>query len=291
MKKRIVTIVLCLALSASFVAPVIATGASETATVEEAKPKKASKKKKLRKKLKKNYGLKFQGEVPNDVTGNWRWAEYDSDTGFEEFAVDYYKAYVKDDSEVHGIINRKTNVLYSLKCFYKLYVTSFEYTQGEENDAKAMFGGNLIADYEIDPYYEEGKSVQGDSPESSPIEFVPCNSEQQKIATSLNYMEAITQALNTAGIPLAGTVVTGVGNYAEGTIPTFYSVDFKIETADGHILLAECPGMVGDNYAFIRSIRDMNTGHAYYDDGGGEVYDYATDAVSDGPIRILQKYQ
>lgn len=63
-----------------------------TETVKEGK--KASKKKvkkKLKKKLKKKYTLKFHKEVPNDTTGNWRWAEYESDTGFEQFAADYYK--------------------------------------------------------------------------------------------------------------------------------------------------------------------------------------------------------
>ena len=151
MKRKIVTIMLCFALSASFTVPVIATETSETTTVEEAKPKKTSKKKKLKKKLKKNYGLKFQGEVKDDSTGNWRWAEYDSDTGFETFAADYYKAFVKDDKEVHIIINRKTNITYRLNIYGTLYIMAMEYVQGEENNAVAMCTGYPLAQFEVDP--------------------------------------------------------------------------------------------------------------------------------------------
>ena len=291
MKKKIVTIMLCFALSVSCAMPVIASEASEVTTTEAVKANRKTSKKKLKKMLKKKYGLKFRGEVPNDLTGNWRWAEYDNDTGFEQFAVDYYKAYVKDDSDVHGIINRKTNVLYRLNCHYKLYVTSLEYTTGEENDAKAMFGGNPIVDYEIDPYYEEGRGEPVEQEAAAPLEFVPCTPEQQALATSTNFMSGINEALVTAGIPTSGTVVTEVGNYEEAQFGGIFTVDFKIETADGHILLAECPTFANDDYPMIRSIKDMNTGHAYYDDGGGTVYDYATDTVFDGPIKVLYKYQ
>ena len=292
MKKKIVTIMLCFALSISCAMPVIASEASEVTTTETVKEGMETSKKKLKKKLKKKYALKFHKEVPNDATGNWRWAEYESDTGFEQFAADYYKAFVKDDSEIHMVINRKTNLIYRLNCIYKLRVTSFEYTPGEENDAKTLLSGkNPIIEYEIDPYYEEGQSKPVEQDAATPLDFVPCTHEQQALVTSINFMDGINEALLTAGIPTSGAVVTEVGNYEEAQFGGFFTVDFKIETADGHILLAECPTMPGDNYAFVRSIKDMNTGHAYYDDGGGTVYDYATDTVSDGPIKVLYKYQ
>ena len=151
MKKKIVTIMLCFALSASCAMPVIASEASEVTTTEAVKEGKKTSKKKMKKKLKKKYALKFHKEVPNDTTGNWRWAEYESDTGFEQFSVDYYNAFVKDNSEVHIIINRKTNITYRLNCYGHLYIMAMEYVPGEENDAVSMCTGYPLAQFEVDP--------------------------------------------------------------------------------------------------------------------------------------------
>ena len=41
------------------------------------------------------------GDVPNDVTGNWRFATVSEGVDMTQYAVEYYKQCFGDDSEIH----------------------------------------------------------------------------------------------------------------------------------------------------------------------------------------------
>ena len=100
-------------------------------------------------KLKESEGLVWFGDVRNDVTGKWRLSEYASSDTQETFAVDYYKAFFESDDEIHAVINmtNKTTACVKLITEDTLEVTIYEYVDGEEHDAKKLFGGMLLKRY------------------------------------------------------------------------------------------------------------------------------------------------
>lgn len=103
----------------------------------------------LQEAVKDKYSLVFFGDVRNDTTGNWRYAGYSESDSQEQFAVEYYKAFFENDKEIHAVINftRKTTARVSLLDSNTLDVSILEYVQGEEHDAKELFGGTLLKEY------------------------------------------------------------------------------------------------------------------------------------------------
>jgi hypothetical protein len=98
----------------------------------------------------------FSDSVRNDVTGNWRMAKVTGNKSTEEYALDYYKELFSDDSEVHAVVNFTLNTTSCITCVGgKINVRIYEYVDGEEHDAKALFGGTKYAEYNID--IETGK--------------------------------------------------------------------------------------------------------------------------------------
>ena len=96
-----------------------------------------------------SYGVVFKGAVNNDVTGNWRYATYDSNISQEAIAIDYCNTYFKSDKELHALINKSDNTVACIQYIFSdlLDVTIHEYTKGEELDAKELFGGDVITEY------------------------------------------------------------------------------------------------------------------------------------------------
>lgn len=95
--------------------------------------------------------ISFVGEVPNDVTGNWRYSTMTgSDADFQEYAILYYQKYMHD-KEVHAIINKECGHTIRIINFgdYMLDVSFLVYHDGEENDASELFGGDLIDEYTV----------------------------------------------------------------------------------------------------------------------------------------------
>ena len=102
-----------------------------------------------KKELEDSKNLTWFGDVRNDVTGNWRLSEYASSESQETFAVEYYNNYFDSDDEIHALINmtNKTTARISKMMDDTLNVCIYEYIDGEEHDAKKLFGGMKLKEY------------------------------------------------------------------------------------------------------------------------------------------------
>lgn len=93
----------------------------------------------------------YAESVRNDATGRWRMAKVTGTEQIENYAVDYYKKFFKADNEIHAVVNFS---LETTSCVTyvagKLNVRVYEHVDGEEHDAKALFGGQKLAEYNID---------------------------------------------------------------------------------------------------------------------------------------------
>ena len=97
--------------------------------------------------------LHFSNEVRNDVTGNWRIATLASDKSFLDFALAYYKEFVTSKDEIHAVVNftdQTTTKISDAPISGYVSVTVHKYVDGEEHDAKLLFGGEVTGDYWID---------------------------------------------------------------------------------------------------------------------------------------------
>ncbi len=96
--------------------------------------------------------LHFSNEVRNDVTGNWRIATLASDKSSLDFALAYYKEFVTSKDEIHAVVNFTDNTTTKIcTAFDSDYVdvTIHNYMDGEEHDAKLLFGGDVTGEYWI----------------------------------------------------------------------------------------------------------------------------------------------
>lgn len=104
--------------------------------------------------------------VRNDVTGNWRYSGFsESGVDISEYALNYYQEYFKSDDEIHAVINFANNTTTRISCMFgMLFVTVFEYVEGEEHDAKLMFSGDVLQDFIV--YTDNGDIELIDDPTS-----------------------------------------------------------------------------------------------------------------------------
>lgn len=111
----------------------------------------------LKAKLNSEQGLIWFGNVRNDVTGKWRLSEYASSDSQETIAFEYYKAYFEDDEEIHALINisKSRTACISVLSGNMLSITIKKYIQGEEFDAKKLFGGETLEEYIV--YLDTGR--------------------------------------------------------------------------------------------------------------------------------------
>lgn len=92
--------------------------------------------------------LLFSGSVRNDSTGKWRMLRVSSAVPIHEHLGEYAAAFVCADDEVHIVINfalSTTTVITSGSGV--LYVSVYQYADGEEHDAKLIPGGEKLAEY------------------------------------------------------------------------------------------------------------------------------------------------
>lgn len=109
----------------------------------------------------------FSDEVRNDVTGNWRIAEIASNKSALDFALAYYKEFVTSKDETHAVVNFTTKTTTKISRSPLpgyVSVTIHEYVDGEEHDAKELFGGEVLGDYWID--IETGEVTDLSAPET-----------------------------------------------------------------------------------------------------------------------------
>ena len=109
-------------------------------------------------------GIKFSvSKVRNDVTGNWRVSTIAEPIIMSDYAVDYYRQYFSSQDEIHAIVNFNKKTTTSISTLGAIspdtiVVTTYEYVDGEEHDAKKMFSGMKLSEkyYDIDT----GEEVQ-----------------------------------------------------------------------------------------------------------------------------------
>lgn len=94
-------------------------------------------------------GISFRADkVRNDTTGNWRISLIGENIDMSEYALDYYKQYFTDDSEIHFIVNFNYNTTTKIMVMGgDLDVTVQEYVAKEEHDAKMLGSGTVLAEY------------------------------------------------------------------------------------------------------------------------------------------------
>lgn len=94
-------------------------------------------------------GISFRADkVRNDTTGNWRISLIAENIDMSEYALDYYKQYFTDNSEIHFIVNFNYNTTTKIMVMGgDLDVTVQEYVAKEEHDAKMLGSGNVLAEY------------------------------------------------------------------------------------------------------------------------------------------------
>lgn len=90
-------------------------------------------------------------EVPNDKTGNWRFASISESFDMSAHALEYYKECFGSDSEVHYIINEADNTTTQINyAFGNLDVMVRERVDKEEFDATTLGNGSIQAEYFVD---------------------------------------------------------------------------------------------------------------------------------------------
>lgn len=107
------------------------------------------------------FSVMFSDTYRNDVTGNWRLAQIAESISIEEYALDYYKNYFKSDDEIHIVINYTLNTTTRISVLGNLLdVTTMEYIDKEEHDAKIACSGTLLSEYHIDMETGEIEKIQ-----------------------------------------------------------------------------------------------------------------------------------
>lgn len=107
-------------------------------------------------------GIKFTvSDVRNDVTGNWRISTIAENIDMSEYALDYYKQYFTDDSEIHFIVNFNYSTTTKIMVMGgDLDVTVQEYVSKEEHDAKLLGSGTVLAEYFVNKETGEIEKVR-----------------------------------------------------------------------------------------------------------------------------------
>ncbi len=93
----------------------------------------------------------FSDSVINDETGKWKISTMSDTADITEYAVGYYQKLFSSDDEIHAIINYATNTTASLSMQQAgtLNISVYKHLDEEEHDAANLFGGALLAEYEI----------------------------------------------------------------------------------------------------------------------------------------------
>ena len=87
----------------------------------------------------------FSESMRNDVTGTWRIATTSTPHPVRDYIEYYYKTYVKPDDMVHVIVNftlKTTTLIRGINAYTPYFeIATYEYTDGDEHDAKQCPGG------------------------------------------------------------------------------------------------------------------------------------------------------
>lgn len=124
--------------------------------------------------------ISFSENVQNDVTGKWRLARVATMKEIQEYALEYCNSYFKSDDEIHAVINFSLNTTNRLAKVTSsiLDVAVYDYVSKEEHDAKALFSGTLLANYQIDTSTGEVTEVPLE-PEPEEAAAIPPDSQEE----------------------------------------------------------------------------------------------------------------
>lgn len=107
------------------------------------------------------FNVMFSESYLNDVTGNWRLSRIAENINIEEYALDYYNNYFKEDNEVHIVINFTLNTTTRITVIGNLLdVSIMEYVDKEEHDAKLACSGMLLNEYHVNIDTGEIEKIQ-----------------------------------------------------------------------------------------------------------------------------------
>lgn len=107
------------------------------------------------------FDIVFSSTYPNDTTGNWRLAKITENIAIEEHTLDYYNNYFQADNEVHIIINFTLNTTSNITVMGNLLdVTTYDYVDQEEHDAKLACSGTLLSEYHVNIDTGEIEKIQ-----------------------------------------------------------------------------------------------------------------------------------
>lgn len=111
----------------------------------------------------------FSDSVINDETGKWKISTMSNMADITEYAAGYYQKLFSSDDEIHAIVNYAANTTGSISMQQDgtLNVSVYEHVDGEEHDAKSLFGGMLLAEYKINPETGEIQTNNQETPAAS----------------------------------------------------------------------------------------------------------------------------
>jgi len=94
--------------------------------------------------------------VRNDVTEKWKCVVLaENNFDITEYALSCYNNFFDSDETILAVINLTTKTSTNIsKVAGNLYVSEYEYVDGEEHDAKIMFSGMHLVDYVV--YIDNG---------------------------------------------------------------------------------------------------------------------------------------
>lgn len=95
----------------------------------------------------------FSDSVKNDMTGNWRKATTSTSEQATSYALEYYNTLFESDDEIHAVVNYELNTTNKISVIHYMGVidiTVHEHVDGEEHNAKELFGGKVLEEYWID---------------------------------------------------------------------------------------------------------------------------------------------
>lgn len=104
----------------------------------------------------------FSDSVRHDTTGNWRISLIATQQTPDSYALDYYNTLFSSDDEIHAVVNFSLNTTTRISVLFDgvLDVTVLEYVDGEEHDAKELFGGSLLTEYWVHTDTGEVENIQ-----------------------------------------------------------------------------------------------------------------------------------
>ena len=187
--------------------------------------------------------------VRNDKTGNWKYSGF-SESGLDisEYALSYYKEYFEADDEIHAVINFADKTTARISCGSEmLFVTVYEYVDGEEHDADLIFSGNIISDYIV--YTDNGDIEVVDIPQpetvTAPPETTPITTVTTTAATTTTSVttaattpNVITYVLNTGTKKIHRNSCRDVAKIASHNYAT--TTDFDKALSDGYTTCGHC---------------------------------------------------